>query len=428
VISDQMAATTRAAYDLLEEIWTPALDKAKEELAQMTALLHADIPDAEFESWDWWYYAEKVRKQNYQLDESLVSQYLSVDNVRNGIFFLANRLYGITFRPAALPKYHQECSAYEVLDVDNSHLGVLYFDLYPRQGKSGGAWCGYFTEQRYDDGVRIAPTVGIVCNFTRPTGDTPALLSIDETETLFHEFGHALHFLFADVRYRGLADVEGDFVELPSQIMENWAFEPEILKQYATHYKTGEPIPASLIQKIRNAALFNQGFATTELTAAALLDLDIHSMETYADFEPSDFEKYALATRRGLIPQIEPRYRLPYFSHIFNGGYSSGYYFYLWAEVLDKDAFAAFKSGRDICDRQLAESFRRDLLAQGGQRDGMAMYRKFRGAGPDKTHMLRSRGLLTEPEEPADSLQMQIDSVNLFAPERDMQVIDFNEM
>lgn len=428
VISDEMAGSPEAVYDLLEQIWTPSLDKAKEELEQMKALLHVDLPDAEFESWDWWYYAEQVRKRDYQLDETVISQYLSADNVRNGIFFLANRLYGITFRPVSLPKYNQECSAYEVLDVDNSHLGVLYFDLYPRAGKSGGAWCGYFTEQRYEDGVRIAPTVGIVCNFTRPTGDAPALLSIDETETFFHEFGHALHFLFADVRYRGLSEVEGDFVELPSQIMENWAFEEEILKQYATHYKTGEPMPANLIRKIHNAALFNQGFATTELTAAALLDMDIHSMEAYADFEPRDFERYALATRRSLITQIEPRYRLPYFSHIFNGGYSSGYYFYLWAEVLDKDAFAAFKSGRDICDRQLAERFRRGLLAQGGQQEGMTMYRKFRGSDPDKVHMLRSRGLWDEPEPQADSLQMQADSVNMFAPERDMQIIDFNQM
>ena len=316
VTSDQMAGTPEAVYALLDQIWTPALERARGEMEEMTELLHEDLPEATLESWDWWYYAEKLRKKNYRLDEALVSQYLSADNVRNGIFFLANRLYGITFRPISVPKYNPECSAFEVLDVDNSHLGVLYFDLFPRAGKSGGAWCGYFTEQRYEDGKRVAPTVGIVCNFTRPVGDTPALLSIDETETLFHEFGHALHFLFADVRYRGLAEVEGDFVELPSQIMENWAFEEEILKQYATHYKTGEPMPDDLIAKIHKASLFNQGFTTTELVAAALLDMDIHSMQTYADFDPAEFEKYAMATRRGLIPQIEPRYRLPYFSHI----------------------------------------------------------------------------------------------------------------
>ena len=427
VTSDQMAGTPEAVYALLDQIWTPALERARGEMEEMTELLHEDLPEATLESWDWWYYAEKLRKKNYRLDEALVSQYLSADNVRNGIFFLANRLYGITFRPISVPKYNPECSAFEVLDVDNSHLGVLYFDLFPRAGKSGGAWCGYFTEQRYEDGKRVAPTVGIVRNFTRPVGDTPALLSIDETETLFHEFGHALHFLFADVRYRGLAEVEGDFVELPSQIMENWAFEEEILKQYATHYKTGEPMPDDLIAKIHKASLFNQGFTTTELVAAALLDMDIHSMQTYADFDPAEFEKYAMATRRGLIPQIEPRYRLPYFSHIFNGGYSSGYYFYLWAEVLDKDAFAAFKSGRDICDKQLAHSFRYDLLAQGGQHDGMDMYRKFRGADPDKTAMLRARGLYEEPELPADSLAGET-PLDIDAETAEIETVDFEKL
>ncbi len=229
------------------------------------------------------------------------------------------------------------------------------------------------------------------------------------------------------MRYRGLAEVEGDFVELPSQIMENWAFEEEILKQYATHYKTGEPMPDDLIAKIHKASLFNQGFTTTELVAAALLDMDIHSMQTYADFDPAEFEKYAMATRRGLIPQIEPRYRLPYFSHIFNGGYSSGYYFYLWAEVLDKDAFAAFKSGRDICDKQLAHSFRYDLLAQGGQHDGMDMYRKFRGADPDKTAMLRARGLYEEPELPADSLAGET-PLDIDAQTAEIETVDFEKL
>ena len=223
---------------------------------------------------------------------------------------------------------------------------------------------------------------------------------------MFHEFGHALHFLFADVRYRGLADVEGDFVELPSQIMENWAFEPEIMKEYAVHYRTGEVIPDNLITKIQNASLFNQGFTTTELAAAALIDLDIHSLEVYTDLDINDFEKYNLATRRGLIPEIEPRYRYTYFAHIFNGGYSSGYYFYLWAEVLDKDAFEAFKQSRDLCDRELAHSFRYDLLAQGGQKPGMEMYRKFRGADPDKTPMLKARGLWKEPVVDVDTTEV----------------------
>ena len=399
VTDDQMAGTPEAVYKLLNEIFEPALESAKGELEEMKALFEKDYPGEAFEKSDWWYYAEQVRQKKYQLDEDEIRKYLSLDNVRDGMFYLANRLYGITFRPIVAPRYHKECTIYEVLDEDQSHIGVLYLDPYPRKSKSGGAWCGNFTEQRYVNGERKAPVVGIVCNFTPPVGDTPSLLSFDEAETMFHEFGHALHFLFADVRYRGLTDVEGDFVELPSQIMENWAFEPEIMKEYAVHYRTGEVIPDRLIAKMQNASLFNQGFTTTELAAAALIDMDIHTLETYTDLDINDFEKYNLATRRGLIPEIEPRYRYTYFAHIFNGGYSSGYYFYLWAEVLDKDAFAAFKESSDICDKELARSFRYDLLAQGGQRAGMDMYRTFRGADPDKTAMLKARGLWKEPVE-----------------------------
>ena len=409
VTADQMAGNPKAVYKLLEEVFEPALESAKRELEEMKEIFNKDYPGETFEKSDWWYYAEQVRKKKYQLDEEAVRQYLSLDNVRDGMFYLANRLYGITFRPIVAPRYHKECTVYEVLDHDQSHVGVLYLDPYPRKSKSGGAWCGNFTEQRYVDGKRKAPVIGIVCNFTPPVGKTPSLLTFDEAETMFHEFGHALHFLFADVRYRGLADVEGDFVELPSQIMENWAFEPEIIKEYAVHYRTGEVIPDNLITKIQNASLFNQGFTTTELAAAALIDLDIHSLEVYTDLDINDFEKYNLATRRGLIPEIEPRYRYTYFAHIFNGGYSSGYYFYLWAEVLDKDAFEAFKQSRDLCDRELAHSFRYDLLAQGGQKPGMEMYRKFRGADPDKTAMLKARGLWQEPE-PVDTLNVEVEA------------------
>ena len=399
VTDDQMAGNPEAVYKLLNEIFEPALESAKGELEEMKAIFEKDYPGEAFEKSDWWYYAEQVRQKKYQLDEDEIRKYLSLDNVRDGMFYLANRLYGITFRPIVAPRYHKECTIYQVLDEDQSHIGVLYLDPYPRKSKSGGAWCGNFTEQRYVNGERKAPVVGIVCNFTPPVGDTPSLLSFDEAETMFHEFGHALHFLFADVRYRGLTDVEGDFVELPSQIMENWAFEPEIMKEYAVHYRTGEVIPDRLIAKMQNASLFNQGFTTTELAAAALIDMDIHTLETYTDLDINDFEKYNLATRRGLIPEIEPRYRYTYFAHIFNGGYSSGYYFYLWAEVLDKDAFAAFKESSDICDKELARSFRYDILAQGGQRAGMDMYRTFRGANPDKTAMLKARGLWKEPVE-----------------------------
>ena len=403
VVADEMAGTTDAVYKLLNEIWTPALERAKGELAEMEELFKKDHPDGEFASWDWWYYAEKVRKQKYQLEEELLRPYFSLENVQSGIFFLANRLYGITFRPIVVPLYHPDAIAYEVLDADESHLGVLYFDYFPRDGKSQGAWCGNYVEQTYEDGKRVAPVVSIVCNFTRPTSNAPALLTLDETETLFHEFGHALHFLFHDVKYRGLTEVEGDFVELPSQLMENWAFDPEVLKQYAVHYRSNEVIPEYLVAKLRRSELFNQGFMTTELIAASLSDMDIHSITEYEPFDPMEFERKALTEKRGLIPQIEPRYRYPYFSHIFDGGYSAGYYFYTWAEVLDKDVFEAFRESGDLFNKRIADDFRRKILARGGSEDGMTMYRDFRGKDPDKRAMLRSRGLWNEPE-PADSL------------------------
>ena len=403
VVADEMAGTTDAVYKLLNEIWTPALERAKGELAEMEELFRKDYPDGEFASWDWWYYAEKVRKQKYQLEEELLRPYFSLENVQSGIFFLANRLYGITFRPIVVPLYHPDAIAYEVLDADESHLGVLYFDYFPRDGKSQGAWCGNYVEQTYEDGKRVAPVVSIVCNFTRPTSNAPALLTLDETETLFHEFGHALHFLFHDVKYRGLTEVEGDFVELPSQLMENWAFDPEVLKQYAVHYRSNEVIPEYLVAKLCRSELFNQGFMTTELIAASLSDMDIHSITEYEPFDPMEFERKALTEKRGLIPQIEPRYRYPYFSHIFDGGYSAGYYFYTWAEVLDKDVFEAFRESGDLFNKKIADDFRRKILARGGSEDGMTMYRDFRGKDPDKRAMLRSRGLWNEPE-PADSL------------------------
>ena len=403
VVADEMAGTTDAVYKLLNEIWTPALERAKGELAEMEELFRKDHPDGEFASWDWWYYAEKVRKQKYQLEEELLRPYFSLENVQSGIFFLANRLYGITFRPIVVPLYHPDAIAYEVLDADESHLGVLYFDYFPRDGKSQGAWCGNYVEQTYEDGKRVAPVVSIVCNFTRPTSNAPALLTLDETETLFHEFGHALHFLFHDVKYRGLTEVEGDFVELPSQLMENWAFDPEVLKQYAVHYRSNEVIPEYLVAKLRRSELFNQGFMTTELIAASLSDMDIHSITEYEPFDPMEFERKALTEQRALIQQIEPRYRYPYLSHLFDGGYSAGYYFYTWAEVLDKDVFEAFRESGDLFNKKIADDFRRKILARGGSEDGMTMYRDFRGKDPDKRAMLRSRGLWNEPE-PADSL------------------------
>ena len=400
VTSEQMAGSPKAVYALLEDIFTAANEKAKEELAEMEKIFRNNYSgeNDKFESWDWWYYAEKVRKQKYNLNEEMISPYFSLDNVRQGAFNLANRLYGLTFRPVVVPQYHNEVSAYEVLDNDGSHLGVLYFDFHPRASKSQGAWCGYFRRPSYDrNGKRISPVVSIVCNFTRPSGSTPALLSIDEVTTLFHEFGHALHFLFTDVPYNGLLDVEGDFVELPSQIMENWALEPELLKTYAVHHRNNSIISNNLINKIRRSAQFNQGFMTTELLAASLVDLDIHSLTKYEAFDVESFEYNALYEKRGMISEIEPRYHLPYFAHIFAGGYSSGYYFYTWAEVLDKDAFAAFTETGDVFHRRTAKAFRK-LLSSGGKRDGMSLYREFRGAEPSREPLLKSRGLWVEPE------------------------------
>ena len=401
VTSKQMSGSPKAVYELLEGIWTPALDRAKEELADMMPLYQEDNEgDNNFASWDWRYYAEKVRQQRYSLNEELVRSYFSLDNVRQGVFNLANRLFGITFRPVSVPLYHNEVSAYEVLDTDESHLGVLYFDFHPRAGKGGGAWCGYFREQRYNkDGERTAPVVSIVCNFTRPSGNTPSLLSLDEVTTLFHEFGHALHFLFTDVPYSGLINVEGDFVELPSQILENWAFEPEMLKTYAVHYNSKEVIRDAMIDRIRRSTLFNQGFATTELVGAALSDMDIHSTTKYEPIDIDGFEYNALYEKRGMIPQIEPRYHYTYFAHIFAGGYSAGYYFYTWAEVLDKDAFEAFRESGDVFDRRTATRFRKEILSKGGSADGMSLYTAFRGATPNKDGLLKARGLWVEPDK-----------------------------
>ena len=397
VTSNEMASSPEAVYELLEGVWTPALERSKQELERMMTIFRRDHNNGEqFESWDWWYYAEKVRQADYNLKEEEIRDYFSIDNVKGGIFFLCNRLYGITFRPLKAPVYHSECEVYEVIDNNDQPLGALYMDFYPRPGKSGGAWCGSYVEQSYKDGKRVLPVSTIVCNFTRPVGSSPALLTIDEVETFFHEFGHALHNLFAEVKYRGLAGVEGDFVELPSQIMENWALSPEMLRQYAVHYRREEVMPDELIKKIQRTKTFNEGFNTTELVAAALSDMDIHSLQSTEPISASEFEREALTDRRGIISQIEPRYKYTYFSHIFDGGYSAGYYFYIWAEVLDKDAFQAFVESGDLFDRATAERFRREVLARGGSRDGMDMYRAFRGADPDKQAMLVARGLVEE--------------------------------
>ena len=399
VLDVQMARTPENVYAMMDELWAPALERAKAEMEAMREMMKEETGLDDFASWDWWYYAEKVRKRDYSFDESSLRPYFSLENVRSGIFELSNRLYGLTFRPVQLPVYHEDCETYEVLDEKNEHLGVLYLDYFPRDGKSGGAWCGEYRTQSFDaEGNRISPIVSIVCNFPRPTGGDPALLSIDETQTFFHEFGHALHALFSQVKYSGLGGVERDFVELPSQIMENWALEPEMLRRYALHHRTNDPIPHHLIEKLQRSRHFNQGFNTVELLAASLTDMDIHTIENYSPIDVNEFERKMLNERRGLMEQIAPRYRYPYFSHIFDGGYSSGYYSYLWAEVLDKDAYQAFVESGDIFNKRIATDFRNKVLARGGEADGMDLYRDFRGADPDRKPLLLGRGLIEEEE------------------------------
>ena len=406
VLDERMAKTPEAVYALLDDIWTPALERARTERDELLSMKRQEKNDtmATLNTWDWWYYAEKVRKNRYSFDEEQSRPYFSLENVRSGIFNLCNRLYGISFRPVKMPVYHKDVSVYEALDRDNSHLGMVYMDFFPRPGKGAGAWCGSYRSQGYDrDGNKISPITTIVCNFTEPVGGAPSLLTLDEVETFFHEFGHALHNLFSDVPYQGLLGVERDFVELPSQIMENWAFEPEMLRSYALQYRTGDPMPDRIIQKIQETSLFNQGFNTVELLAASFSDMDIHMLKEYAPFNVADFETYALATKRGLIPEIEPRYHYPYFSHIFDGGYAAGYYGYTWAEVFDKDAYQAFAETGDIFDRQVARDFRYKILAPRGVKDGMELYNDFRGHEPSRTPLLKARGLLSG-EVVADTL------------------------
>ena len=392
ILDNVMAKTPANVYGLLDQIWTPALNRAKGELKEMTAIKVAEGAGAEMKPADWWYYSEKLRVAKYDLDENELRPYFSQAVVRDGIFQLCNKLYGITFRPLEAPKYHEDNQVYECLDKDGSHLGVLYMDFYPRASKRSGAWCGSYRRQAYENGQRVAPISTIVCNFTPPTADAPALLSIDEVETFFHEFGHALHGLFSNVKYKGLSGTERDFVELPSQIMENWATDPQFLKMYAKHYATGETIPDALIEKIANSGLFNQGFRTTELTAASIIDMDLHSLSSFpADFETMKFQKQSMDAR-GLIPEILPRYQYPYFNHII-GGYAAGYYSYTWSEVLDADAYDAFVETGDIFDQATAARFR-TLLAAQGSKEGMQLYLDFRGKEPSRTPLLKKRGLL----------------------------------
>ncbi len=395
-VLDNNMAKDPATVDLfLINIFNPALKVAKNELAEMQAIADAEGAGIKIQPWDWWYYAEKLRKAKYAFDENQIKPYLSVDNVREGMFTVANKLYGITFTPnTQLPIYYPGVETYEVKEANGDFLGILYMDYYPRASKGGGAWCTSFRESGYDiNGQKEYPIVSLVMNFTPASGDTPALLNWDETETMWHEFGHSLHAFFSEGKYsRTCGSVPRDYVELPSQIMENWVSEPEVIRMYAKHYQTREAMPDSLIAKIENSALFNQGFNTVELIAASILDMKFHELTDTTDIDVNAFEKQQMDAI-GLIPEILPRYRATYFSHIFDGGYSAGYYAYTWAEVLDKDAFNYIKSSGDLFNPELATSFRKNCLQECGNDEGMVQYRKFRGQDPDNKPYLKARGL-----------------------------------
>ncbi len=388
-LADNMAKNPKNALDLLYGLWEYSIKNAKAEAAELQKIMDREGKGEKLEAWDWWYYAEKLRQEKYDLNEDAIKPYFSQEDVHNGLCTVVNKLYGITLTPYdSISVYNKDVKTYIVKDADGSLLGVFYSDYMPRASKRSGAWMSNFREQQ--EGVR--PLIYNVASFTKPAGDLPSLLTIDEARTMYHEFGHALHGLLTQCKYKGVSgtSVAQDFVELPSQIMEHWAVEPEVLKMYAKHYQTREAIPDSLIAKIENQALFNQGFMTTELLAAAILDMEMHCLTTMEGFDVLQFEKQ-LMDKLGLIPQIAPRYRSTYFNHIM-GGYAAGYYSYIWAERLDTDAFEAFKE-HGLFDQATATSFRKNILEKGGSDDPMKLYVTFRGAEPSLDALLKTRGL-----------------------------------
>ncbi len=400
ILADKMAGNPETVDSFLASIMAPAVAKAKEEIADMQVFMDEDIkagllPEGSvIEPWDWAYYTEKVRKAKYALDEEQIKPYFQMENVRQGVFDLTTKLWGLQYEKLEdIPVYHEDVEGFKVTDADGSLIGVILTDYFPRSTKRGGAWMTNFVNQEVIDGEDIRPVIVNVGNFAKPAADKPSLLSLDNVETLFHEFGHALHGLLSQCTYKSVSgtSVARDFVELPSQIMENWAFQKEVLAGYARHYETGEVIPDSLVAKIEAAANFNQGFMTTELAAASILDMKWHELTSAEGLDPMAFEK-AACEEMGLIDEIIPRYRSTYFAHIFSGGYSAGYYSYLWAEVLDKDAFELFMQ-KGIFDKETAMAFRRNVLEKGGSDEPMDLYRRFRGADPDAGALLRGRGL-----------------------------------
>ena len=393
-LKNRMASTPEAVYDLLMQVWEPAVAKAKEEIEDIRAEIRKDGKDFEPAGWDYMYYLDRAKKAKFAVDEEEIRSYLEINNVMQGIFHVANKLYGLTFKEitAEVPSYEPTAKAFEVIDRDGKLLAIFYSDNFTRESKNAGAWCTSFRSQSYKNGERIIPIVVNSCNMTIPNNEGYALQSIDNVETLFHEFGHALHNFMRDVQHSGASGVERDFVELPSQINEHWAFEPEVLAVYAKHYKTGEIIPMELVNKIQESAKYGQGFATVEYIAASLSDMDLHVLtEVPADLNVMEFEAAKL-NECGIPSQILPRYRITNFSHTMGGGYTAGYYSYMWAEVLDADAFEAFAETGDIFNQEVADKFRKYVLTPGGIDDGMTMYKNFRGREPKIDALLKNRG------------------------------------
>ncbi len=395
VLEENMAQNPEGVYGLIDQLWGPALRNAKEERNLLQEMIDREGGGFELKSWDWRYYAEKVRADKYDIDEEMLRAYFSLDRAKDGVFGVINKLWGLDFiERDDIPKYHEEVDVYEVRDADGSYIGVLYLDFHPRASKRSGAWMSSYRKQsRTPEGEMITPVITTVYNFSRPTAETPALLTYDELTTFFHELGHALHGLLSDCQYNSLSGtaVPRDFVELPSQVMENWAAEPEVLKMFARHYQTGEVIPDDLIDRIRRSAQFNQGFATTEYLASAFLDMDYHTLTAAHIEDVNAFEENS-RDAIDLIPEIEFRHRSTYFNHIFAGGYSAGYYSYIWAEVLDADAFQAFKE-TSLFDQETAAAFRTHILERGGTDDAMTLYKNFRGREPVIQPLLNRRGL-----------------------------------
>ncbi|HKK63355.1 MAG TPA: M3 family metallopeptidase, partial [Bacteroidales bacterium] len=395
VLEERMAKTGDNVNDLLMKLWKPAIEMAKKEAKMMQEIIDKEGGNYELASWDWWYYAEKIRKEKYSLNDEEIRQYFSLESVTNGVFSVIEKLYGVSFeRRDDIPVYHDDVIAYELKNADGSHLGIQYMDFHPRASKRAGAWSTTYRKQHVRNNQNISTVGSIVCNFSKPSGDKPALLSMDEALTFFHEMGHAIHGQFSKCNYPGISgtSVPRDFVELPSQVMENWGSHPDVLKSYATHYKTGEPVPDDLLNKIEASEKFNMGFVTTEYLAASILDMQYHTLNETRDLNINGFENDEME-EIGLIDEIIPRYKSTYFSHIFSGGYSAGYYSYIWSEVLDKDAFKAFEESGDIFNPELAKSFRTNILSKGGTADPMDMYIAFRGHEPSVDALLNARGL-----------------------------------